>query len=208
MFYGLNPLLPCRVPAMGAAWIASISDLMRFFEGAAEKAGDSLIDLHIAAFIAARADRKIEMQVNGLAGSKDGESFARAELILLRDMQTRYHPSPMPALAKWVAARLQLNLDRWRNKTRRGALQVRLDALAQTGSIARLLEMTDDPGARAIDVAGAIKATNELAMINAELAAIDSGDSVRFATAERFGHAIAGGIGLSVFILMTMWVLM
>jgi eukaryotic-like serine/threonine-protein kinase len=208
LFYALNPLLPCRVPAMASTWVASIPDLMRFFEGSAERAGDNLVDLHIAAFIAARADRKIEMQVNGLGGIKDVASFRRAELILLRDMQTRYHPAPMPGLAKWVAARLRPNLDRWRNKYRREALHLKLDALAQAGSVARLLELAEDPGARAMDVAGAIRATHELATIDAELVAIDGGDRVRFANAERFGQAIAGGLGLSAFILMAMSVLM
>jgi hypothetical protein len=208
LFYGLNPLLPCRLPKMAAKWIASVPDLMRFFEGSAESAGDSLIDLHIAAFIAARADRKIEMQVNGLAGAKDKESFRRAELTLLRDLQVKYHPLPMPGLAKWAAARLRPNLDRWRNKPRREALHARLEALAQTGSIARLLELAEDPGARAIDAAGAQRAANELSLIDAELAAIDGSDRHRLATAERFGQAIAGGIGLSVFILMAMSVLL
>ena len=45
-------------------------------------------------------------------------------------------------------------------------------------------------------------------MIDAELATIDSGDRIRFANAERFGQAIAGGIGLSAFILMAMSVLL
>jgi len=208
LFYGLNPMLPCRMPKMASAWIASVQDLMRFFEDTADSAGDSLIDLHIAAFIAARADRKIEMQVGGLASAKDAESFRRAELALLRDMQTRYHPAAMPGLAKWVAARLQPDLDRWHNKPRREALLARLDALTHAGTVGRLLELAEDPVARAADVIGAQRATTEMAMIDAELAAIDRNDSRRFAAAEGFGQAIAGGIGLSAFILMAMSVLL
>ena len=204
LFYGLNPMLPCRVPKMAAGWIVSMQDLMRFFEATADTAGDSLIDLHITAFIAARADRKIEMQVNGLASGKDANSFRLAELALLREMQARYHPSPMPALAKWVAARLLPDVDRWHNKHRREALQTRLDALAHSGVMARLLDLAGDPVARAADIVGAQRAMYELTMIDAELAAIDSNDRHRIATAERFGQAIAGGIGLSAFILMAM----
>jgi hypothetical protein len=204
LFYGLNPMLPCRVPKMAAGWIVSMQDLMRFFEATADTAGDSLIDLHITAFIAARADRKIEMQVNGLASGKDADSFRLAELALLREMQARYHPSPMPALAKWVAARLLPDVDRWHNKHRREALQTRLDALAHSGVMARLLDLAGDPVARAADIVGAQRAMYELTMIDAELAAIDSNDRHRIATAERFGQAIAGGIGLSAFILMAM----
>jgi len=104
--------------------------------------------------------------------------------------------------------RLQPVLDRWHNKPRRETMQLRLDALAQSGTLSRLLELADDPAARAVDSAGAQRATNELTLIDAELAAIDSDDRLRFANAERFGQAIAGGIGLSVFILMAMSVLL
>jgi hypothetical protein len=202
LFYGLNPLLPCRAAGMASGWIATVPDLMRFLEGAAESAGDSLIDLHIAAFIAARSDRKIEMQVNGLAGTKDPELFRMAELALLQDMQSRYHPAPMPALAKWVAARLRPDLERWHNRPRREAMELRLDGLAHLGSLSRLVTLAEDRMAWALDSAGAQQAANEVASIDAEIAAIDNDDKLRFAQAEQFGRAIAGAIGLSAFILM------
>ena len=208
LYYGVNPLLPCRMPAMAKAWIVSVPDLMQFFEAAAESAGDNLIDLHIVAFIAARADRKIEMQANGLASAKSADAFRLSELALLRDLQVRYHPPPMPALAKWVATRLQPDLGRWHNRPRREAAQARLEALSQAGFISRLLDLAEDPAARAEDSAGARQAAREMLTIDAEMAAIDSGDEARLADAERFGRAIAGGIGLSAFILTVMSVLL
>ena len=45
LFYGLNPLLPCRVPAMAKRWLVGMPGLMQFLEDAAESAGESLIDL-------------------------------------------------------------------------------------------------------------------------------------------------------------------
>lgn len=208
LFYELNPLLPCRISAMAPDWVASMQDLMRFLEKMAERASESLIDIHLAAFIASRADRKIEMQVNALQSLKNAESFRLAELTLLRDIQSRYHPSSMPALAKWVAARLRPSLDQWNNRRQREAMLGRLDALAQAGIISPLLELAQDTTARILDIAGAQQATNELARIDAELAAIDSGDSLRLANIERFGQAIAGGLGLSVFVLTAMAVLL
>lgn len=208
LFYGANPILPCRVPAMATEWIASMADLMDYFESAAGNADGTLIDLHIAAFIAARADRKIEMMVNALVGSKDAGTFRLAELVLLQDLQIRYHPAPMPGLAQWVAIRLRPDLERWRNKPRRDAMQTRLDTLSQGGFVARLLELTGDTTALAQDIAGAYRAAHEVAQIDAEVAAIDRDDKARFANAERFGQVIAGGIGLSALILTVMSVLL
>jgi hypothetical protein len=208
LFYELNPLLPCRAPGMETVWIGDIPALMRFFEQAAGKADDTLIDLHLAAFIAARADRKSAAQVDTLTATKNADSFRRGEVALLRDLQVRYHPNPMPALAKWVVARLQPDLERWHNRPRREAMQARLESLAQAGYLARLLELTGDVAARTQDLAGAIRAADELAAIDAEVAAISSEDRRRLADAERFGQAITGGIGLTALILMAMSVLL
>lgn len=182
--------------------------MMRFLEHAAGSAGSSLIDIHLSAFIAARADRKSEMQVSSLSTATTADLFRKGELVLLRDLQLRYHPAAMPALAHWAAERLKPDLERWHNKPRREAMQARLAVLAQTGFLPRLLELTDDGTARALDIAGAIRASRELAAIDHEVAAISSEDHLRVADADRYGQAIAGGIGLSALILTVMSVLL
>jgi hypothetical protein len=205
--YELNPLLPYRAP-IGTAWVGDMPAMMRFLEQAAASAGTVLITQHLSAFVAARGDRKSEMQVGNLADAKTGDSFRRGELALLRDLQLRYHPDPMPALTKWAAARLRPDLEQWRNKPRRAAMEARFDALAQAGILARLLELTGDRVARAQDTAGAIRAADELAAIDAEVAAINEEDRERVLDAERFGQAITGGIGLTVLLLTVMSVLL
>jgi serine/threonine protein kinase len=208
LYYGLNPLLPCGSPAMTAGWVTTLPDLLHFLERVCTNVGDGLIDLHVSAFIASRADRKLEIQVNSLIGSKDAESFRLGEIALLRDLQARYHPGPMPQLAQWVAARLRPDIDRWHNKSRREAMQARLDALVQQGLLSRLLELTNDPAARMLDTAEAQQAEYELATIDSELAAIESSGKLRFADAERYGRAMTGGLGLTVLILMVMSVVL
>ncbi len=208
LFYTLNPLLPNRIAGMAMGWVLGMADLMHFLESAAEKAGDSVIDPHTLAFIVARSDRKTETFASTLAGAKGAAAIKTAELVLLEDLQTRYYPVPMPALAKWAAARLRPDLIRWHNRPRREAMDVRLDALAQTGFISRLLAVTEDLTARAADIAGARLASNELLWIDAEIAAMDRNGTARKADSERSAQAIAGGIGLSVFVLMAMSVLL
>ena len=167
-----------------------------------------MIDLHLGAFIAARADRKSASQVDNLAIAKTADSFRHGEMALLRDLQVRYHPDPMPALATWAAARLQPELDRWHNRPRREAMRARLEALAHAGHLSRLLDLTNDVAARAQDLAGAIRASNEVAAIDAEVAIINAEDHKRLADAERHGEAITGGIGLSALILAALSVLL
>jgi len=204
LFYALNPMLPCRGPGMATEWIASLFDLLRFLERTAVKTGDTMIVPPIAAFIAARADREIEIQVTGLSNISDANTARLPELVLLRNLQAKYHPAPMPALASWVVKRLLLDLERWRNQPRREALKRHLEELAQAGMLSRLLTVMNDAAARTADERGLRAAVREIATIDAEVAAIDHGDEARLTDAARFGQAITGGIGLSIFILMVM----
>lgn len=208
LFYRFNPLLPCRASVTASAWVVTIGDLMACLDQIAERAGDVLIDSNIGAFIAARSDRKSEIQVDALIGSKDANQFRLGELTLLQDLQVRYHSVAMPGLAKWVAKRLRPDLDRWHNRPRRAALHERLDVLANAGVLSRLLTLTADPAIRALDVAGVQRAVNEVATIDAEVSAIDNNEALRLSAAERFGQAITGGIGLSALIVMVLSVLL
>jgi eukaryotic-like serine/threonine-protein kinase len=208
LFYGLNPMLPCRAEGFSAGWVSDIPGLMRGLERNAGKAGDTMIDLHLAAFIGARAERNLEMQVIRLATMKTADAQRRGELTLLRDLQVRYHPEPLPNLTKWVANRLRPDLARWRNKARRQAIEERLQALTQAGLLARLLTLFDDVASRTQDLAGMILAAKEVAAIDAETSAIDRDEVSRLTEAQRTGHAIIGGVGLSAFILAVMSVLL
>jgi hypothetical protein len=208
LFYGLNPMLPCRAEGFSLGWVSDIAGLMRGLERAAGKAGDTMIDLHLAAFIGARAERNFEMQVIRLATMKTPDALRRGELALLRDLQVRYHPEPLPNLTKWVANRLRPDLARWRNKARRQGMEDRMQALTQAGLLARLMSLFDDVASRTQDLAGMVLAAKEVAAIDAETLAIDRDDVSRLVEAQRTGHAIIGGVGLSAFILAVMSVLL
>ncbi len=208
LFYGLNPLLPCRSEGLTAAWIADIPALMAGLERNPGKAGERTIDPPMMAFIAARADRKTEAQTADLAASKNADEIRHRELLLLRDLQLRFYPYPVPALARWAAGRLRPDLERWRNKPRREAIESQIDAVVQAGFLARLLELINDPAARTSDIAGAIRAANEVMALDAEASRIERSDERRAADAQRAGHAIAGGLGLSALILAAMGLLL
>ena len=99
LYYTLNPLLPCRLDTMRTAWIISIPDLMRFLERSADTVTGNMINSHLAAFIAARSDNQSEVQVNALLSRNDADFHRLSEIKLLRDLQSRHYPQPMPGLA-------------------------------------------------------------------------------------------------------------
>jgi hypothetical protein len=207
IFYALNAFLPCRGPGMSADWVIDLGDLLRFYERTVETTAATLVTLDIANFIAARADRRIEMQVNALLARQGGESDHLTELNLLKDMQMRYHPDPMPRLAAWAVARLQPAMEQWHYRPGRAALKSRIESLARDGFLSRLLAAVQDTSGRASDRAGAEQAAMERVLIDYELAAIEAGDVPRRREAERLGQAVTGALGLMALIVMAMAVL-
>ncbi len=135
-------------------------------------------------------------------GTKDPKSFLMRQLGLLRDLQQRHYMHPMPALAAWVAAQLQPDLQEWHNQRKRTTMIEQLDQLAKAGFLARLLALADDEKGRADDITGARRAVMQVAAIDTELAALAHSDAGRRAVSERFGREIAAAIGLTAFILM------
>jgi hypothetical protein len=140
------------------------------------------------------------MQINGILARLTSDLARGAELTLLKDLQLRYHTDPMPRLAKWAVARLQPTLEQWRYKPRRDALAAQLEAASRDGFLLRLLALVEDNAGRLQDRFGADQASQERVAIEAELAAIDSGDAPRVQEAERFGQAVTGAIGLTALI--------
>ena len=120
-----------------------------------------------------------------------------AELRLLAQLQMRFHPTPMPALAAQIAAKAGALIESWHNRSRRAELAEHLRGIAQTGMLAPMVALLEDPPGRRADAQGARMAAAELAQIDGELRQIAEGAAQRAATAERVGQEIAAGIGLA-----------
>jgi hypothetical protein len=200
LVYLMNPLTPCASPLVEGRWIASLADLLPALEQAAGRVDHRQVDpvdAHIAAFVSARLERRLgdEFFADTGTGSSSG-SGRLAQLRLLAQLQVRLSPRPLPGLAAWLVARAGPALSAWRNRERRSALEERLRVLAKAGYLAPMVQALEDPDARGADLREAQQAVEQLARIDAELAAIASGADERATTAARLGQEIAAGLGL------------
>jgi len=197
LLYALNPLLPCASPLLGRSWVARLPDLLPALERAAttvDQATNRPIDRHIAAFVAARSERRMEAEIAALGRS--GEDAADAELRLLATLQMRLHPAPLPALAKWTTTRFDELLVGWRSRARRERVTVRLKELAEAGQLPAIVLLLQDATERSADRQEANAAAIELARLDGELAALVNNAPERAALARRWGQELAAGIGL------------
>lgn len=195
--YLLNPLLPCASPLVADRWVVRLADLPAALEAViAANPKAAPLDAHLAAFIAARGDSRVENDANNLSATAENP-FGLPELRLLAQLQVRYHPRPLPALAAWVAGAAAPMVALWYNRPRRQALADRVRSLAQAGMLLPILALLEDPAGRNSDANGAKLAAAELNRIEAELRSIAAAAVERSSTADRIGQEIAAGVGLA-----------
>jgi hypothetical protein len=197
--YLLNPLLPCASPLLSNRWVARLADLMVSLEDVASRVDHNQtepVDVHIAAFIAARLERRVDSEVAD-ANNKSEEVQCLAPLRLLAQLQVRLVSGPLPGLAGWLADRVGPAIAQWRNRQRRDEVRERVMGLASHGHLAPMLAVLEDPAGRTADARGARAAETTLMRIDKELSEIANGATTRSIAAFKVGQEIAAGIGLA-----------
>ncbi|MGE4044653.1 MAG: hypothetical protein AB7F35_07355, partial [Acetobacteraceae bacterium] len=196
LIYTVNPLLPCASPMMRDRWVARLADLLPALEaglgGTPAEAGEPL-DNHIIAFIAARAERRLDTEVNGLNGHLETADRLLAQMRLLAQVQTRYWPQPLPRICAWFAATAAPLVSLWHNRPRREEVAASIASLAAAGFLTPILALIEDPSRRTADLQGARAAAEELRLIDTELASLTEGAAHRADQAARIGQEAAAG---------------
>ena len=195
--YALNPLLPCGGVLGQAHWVTALDTIAPAMEDVLRaNGGEHPFDAAAIVFLAARAPRGLDIEVNALTAHTGSDFPAMPWVRILAHVQTRHAPWPLPALTRWIATQAEPLTNRWHNRERRTAAQERLRALADDGLFAPLLAALDDPAALEADTEGAHTAAEALARIDAELAHIANAGAERAALAARYGQEITAGLGL------------
>jgi hypothetical protein len=200
LLYLMNPLLPCDSPLLERQWVAQLADLLPALELTAKRVDHSKtepVDTHLAAFIAARLERRSDPDLGSQTANSSEGTVYLAQLRALAQLQTRFYTHPLPTLTSWLAARAGPILATWHNRKQRSALEQRLRSLTEAGYLMPVLQALEDPAERSADVMGAQLAAQELERIDAELAQITNGGAARSAAAARIGQEIAAGCGLA-----------
>jgi len=196
--YLLNPLLPCASPLLAGQWVARLADLLPALQEAAGRVDHKQcgpVDSHIAAFVSARLERRVDNDLTP-EGKQSEEASCLGQLRVLAHLQARSRAHTVPALAGWLADRSAPVLATWRNRARRAAVADRLNALVSAGQLAPMLMVLEDPAGRSADAREALEAAGQLSRIDAELRVIAGGSSQRSLSAYRLGQEIAAGFGL------------
>jgi hypothetical protein len=200
LVYQLNPLMPCASPLLRGQFVTRLGELPPALEAVSagvDPASVRPVDSHIAAFIAARAERRLEAEIACVTDSDEDATGAWGQLRLLAALQARFHPYRLPGLAVWLARRSAALCDSWQNRRRRADTEERMRTLAEGGMLAPMLALIEDKQARDADTRGAAAASAAVARIDADLRRIRTGGNQRAQLAHRLGQEVAAGIGLA-----------
>jgi hypothetical protein len=150
--YLLSPLWPCQSPLLAQDYVCEIRDLLPALERVAQRAAPAgePVDRHVAAFCAARTRHPPERYLKNLS-SESAEARHLAMLHLLADLQHRFGPTRLPALARWFAGLLGPIVECYHHRPFRKQLSERLPAVVQGGVLGELCVLFDNPAARLTD---------------------------------------------------------
>jgi hypothetical protein len=180
-------------------WSVTVGELALALEVASGKANhdDPPVDGHVAAFLAARSQRRLESELDALSAARDAAGAALARLQLLAAVQHRFCQQPLPALSAWMVDQCQILVGSWQHRQRRAALEQTLRDLAMAGFLTPIVALFADGRARAEDAMGAHQAAERVAAIDTTLQRLADGREERRLLARRIGQEIATGVGLA-----------
>jgi hypothetical protein len=148
--YSLNPSLTCQSSLVLPYHPANLSDVMTILDtiatGAMKKS--SLIDAHLAAYIAAKLDIQKDIKIYELAAHPDLMSDTR--LVMLKLLMQAQHkqtgktassPPPYKGLAIWMAATILPIAEKIHQKSTREALIRQIKKAASTGYLDRIAQV-------------------------------------------------------------------
>ena len=164
--YTLNPLLACTAKSVQGHFVARIVDVLPALEAAAsvpEYRKLPPVDQEIAAFLAARSEQRLEIDLANLSNPGHPAQAALAQLRLLAGLQLRLGGRKVPALAGWLAEQARPALALWRNRERRERIGRELDGLTGAGQLPAILGLLQDPQGQAVDAQEYLEAIQAVA---------------------------------------------
>ena len=198
--YLLNPLSPCESPSLGGRWVTRLLEVLPALEATASdpsRGHRPLIDAHLAAFLVARRDERIDLDVGQLASALV-PSDPMSHLRLLARLQQKLHRGDLPALSKWAAEVAKPMLDVFSSRSRRERLAAALDELSAAGQLPAIVRLVEDRTEAAQDQQGFAAAKARVIAIDASLGALDTAQATRPSRARQMAQDVGGATAVLV----------
>lgn len=206
--YMLNKEAFCMSPLLKDFIVVSVGGLVLALEALARRGEktDKVFDRHMIAFISVREPKMIDPNLGHLI------SHDRANQLLgitrtLAAIQKRFATGPLPALSAMLVSMMEPAFNRFVDRDLRQELVKRMDKHKDSGNLALILELIDDPRILNDDINRYMQARAEFASLTQErlnmAAALKGRKDFGYATGRQVAMAVSsilGAIGLISYI--------
>lgn len=147
LLYELNSGMHCLAPAIERDHVLDAAELLPALERAAPagRIGDTVIDRHLAAFIAVRCKSLAGDWLDDIAAA-NASARALATLKVLAHLQGLAGRQNAPALGARIARAMPALIDRYHSRGRRARLTDTLNKLSGKGNFVEILALVAGPG--------------------------------------------------------------
>ncbi|MFO1188582.1 MAG: hypothetical protein U1E97_03090 [Alphaproteobacteria bacterium] len=198
VLYELNPTLHCQSSMVGRRFVTDVDTLLAALE---ESAGTidsdkTLLDRHVAAFIAARFNRDIDRHLLLLADRGDRAGVASGTLAILAAIQAQHGPRSLPRVAAWVGGMLDPVIATFSNRTLREKIEAQVRRLVKDGNLNGLAALLIDSRWKAWDAKMRLAARADFMRNEAEIARLKGRDGRYTARGQKIGYRLASIVSM------------
>ena len=173
--YMLNTDAHCMSDKLKNYHVLNPDDILFAFEDMCERGHipHTFIDRHIAAFLAEKDNKSIELCLHDL-NSKDPCQVLLGNIVCLGTLQRRLQLPPFPAVASALSDQFDLLYARYHDKQIREKMRKDIDRHTKAGDIAKIAALFDDIELRNTDLVGFKKAMGEYKALKKELTYLEA----------------------------------
>jgi len=201
LYYEMNPFVPCRSEILQRRYIYSLRDLLPALENVVRDDGElpSLVDRHIAAFIAARLKGKTERILTSIEDARGDSLTSNLAMVqLLGEVQKDYGPETLPNLTGWLSEVLSPAIDQFQSRSMREDLKRKLESIVAKGRLLALHDHLNSKQQVKRDQTAKVQAAREFADAAAKIEQLVSKSFQENALRTGWGIAAGGSVMLSI----------
>lgn len=207
--YELNKGLPCLSAKVRETYVDSLRKLIEGLEAAAARTdlGVSLVDRHIAAYLARQADG-FEAALNRLESTAQNSALYMFEVLkLFGALQQKYYPYPLKRIAGGFRPALKQAVDQFKSKTRRKQVFEAVGTLLDQGNLVQIAQDLNLTALRARDQRDFRSASEYYTRLSAALKRLEIPFTPIDPRMRALGNRYMAGVSLLVLMVVTSLVL-
>ncbi|MCP5367959.1 MAG: hypothetical protein H6907_03575 [Hyphomicrobiales bacterium] len=190
--YEANPGFPCQAPLIARDYVVRLDELLPALDRAVKRGdvGSRPYDRHLAAFVAARIDERVDSHLLAAADPRD-EVSSLGILSVLAVLQWRLQTPPTYALAKAMGDLVQPAVEAYHSRTIRKEIGKEKANIVRRGNLVELYNLIENAKRRKKDADGFAAAQDAFAAAEDEIRSLSATNPERARAMAESGRQMA-----------------